>query len=462
MENGVVKRQGMDLTQGNTAWSLVMFSLPMIAGNFLQQLYNVADTIILGQLAGSTALAAAGSSFSLMNFVTSIFLGLCLGTGVQLSMDHARRDPARLKTDLWHSFVVTALPALAIWLGMTLFRDTILLLLQIPAEVVPDMRAYLGWITAGIPAVYLFNFFGGFFRAVGDSRTPAVWLIVTCILNIVLDFWWISLWKTAGAALATMTAQWISAVGITGMFWHRYSSQCAGLRDFRWDAQTAKRVTSLALMTSLQQSVMNFGILLVQGKVNTFGPQVMAGFAAGVKIDSFAYMPAQEFGNAASTFIAQNHGAGKAQRVKSGIRTAVVISCGFCLCVSLLVLLFRRWLLACFIPQDPGALEVGSRYLVVEGSFYFAIGILFLLYGFFRAFGNTRISLLLTLVSLGTRVLLSWTLPDAGFGLEAIWWSVPIGWLLADVLGIWLLIRREQSRARRSRISRKRCKAVSD
>lgn len=188
MENGVVKRQGMDLTQGNTAWSLVMFSLPMIAGNFLQQLYNVADTIILGQLAGSTALAAAGSSFSLMNFVTSIFLGLCLGTGVQLSMDHARRDPARLKTDLWHSFVVTALPALAIWLGMTLFRDTILLLLQIPAEVVPDMRAYLGWITAGIPAVYLFNFFGGFFRAVGDSRTPAVWLIVTCILNIVLDF----------------------------------------------------------------------------------------------------------------------------------------------------------------------------------------------------------------------------------------------------------------------------------
>lgn len=191
----------------------------------------------------------------------------------------------------------------------------------------------------------------------------------------------------------------------------------------------------------VQQSVMNFGILMIQGLVNSFGSAVMAAFAAAVKIDSFAYMPAQEFGNAFSLFISQNYGAKKPERVYAGIRKAMKISVLFCLSVSLAVFILAPYLMRIFV--DASAYEIiqtGAGYLRIEGGFYCGIGILFLLYGFYRGVEKPEMSLILTVISLGTRVLLAYLLaPVSGIGVLGIWWAIPIGWLLADCTGILCL-----------------------
>ena len=188
----------------------------------------------------------------------------------------------------------------------------------------------------------------------------------------------------------------------------------------------------------MQQSIMNLGILAVQGLVNSFGTTIMASFAAAVKIDAFAYLPVQDFGNAFSIFIAQNFGAGKTDRIKKGIRSAVLTSVSFSLIISLAVFVFAEPLMSLFIDAgETAVISEGVRYLRIEGTFYALIGILFLLYGLYRALGKPGMSVVLTIMSLGTRVALAYALSALPFfGVTGIWWSVPIGWFLADLLGI--------------------------
>ena len=205
-----------------------------------------------------------------------------------------------------------------------------------------------------------------------------------------------------------------------------------------WKDCSFGEVVRMPTAASVQQSVMNFGILMVQGLVNSFGPSVMAAFAAAVKIDSFAYMPVQDFGNAFSTFIAQNYGAKKEDRIRAGIKSAVGAAAVFCLLISTLVFLFARPLLLIFIrPEESEILSIGVEYLRIEGAFYCGIGALFLLYGLYRAIQKPGMSLVLTVISLGTRVVLAYTLSAVpAVGVAGIWWSVPIGWFLADLAGL--------------------------
>ena len=201
------------------------------------------------------------------------------------------------------------------------------------------------------------------------------------------------------------------------------------------------------MLTCVQQSVMNLGILMVQGLVNSFGPTVMAAFAAAVKIDAFAYMPVQDFGNAFSTFIAQNYGAREKERIEKGLKGAVVTAIGFSMAVSVLVWVFAGPLMGLFTEPGERAIVVeGVRYLRIEGGFYAGIGCLFLLYGLYRALGKPGMSVVLTVASLGTRVLLAYLLSAVPtIGVVGIWWSVPIGWLLADGIGAaYYFLRRDR------------------
>lgn len=203
-------------------------------------------------------------------------------------------------------------------------------------------------------------------------------------------------------------------------------------------AQSLKRVASYAFLTCVQQSVMNFGILMVQGLVNSFGTRVMAAFAAAVKIDSFAYMPVQDFGNAFSTFVAQNYGAGRTERIRRGIRSAVWVTTAFSLAVSAIVYGTAPALMKIFVaPEETEIIAIGTEYLRIEGSFYVGIGYLFLLYGLYRAVCLPSMSVVLTVISLGTRVALAYVLAAVpGIGYTGIWWAVPIGWALADIVGV--------------------------
>ena len=208
--------------------------------------------------------------------------------------------------------------------------------------------------------------------------------------------------------------------------------------DIHFDRTCLKEITSFSLLTCVQQSVMNFGILMIQGLVNSFGTAVMAAFAAAVKIDSFAYMPVQEFGNAFSTFIAQNFGAKRYDRIRRGVYSAFITAVVFSLVVSVLVFVFAEPLMLIFVrSNETEILSVGVDYLRIEGAFYCGIGILFLLYGYYRAIRKPGMSVILTVLSLGTRVVLSYILASIpSIGVIGIWWSIPIGWLLADLIGI--------------------------
>ena len=419
--------------------TILLFSLPMIAGNLLQQCYNIADTLIVGRFLGSGALAAVGSSYTLMTFLTSILLGLCMGSGAVFSIRYGEGDEERLKESMGASFVLIFTAAVILNILVFLLLDEILVLLQVPAEIYETMRDYLWVIFWGILATFLYNYFASLLRAVGNSVTPLLFLAVCALLNVVLDLWFVLGfgWGVTGAAAATVISQYVSGVGIAAYTWVKMPRFRIRGKDLKPRKGMIFEIAQFSFLTSLQQSVMNLGILMVQGLVNSFGTVIMAAFAAAVKIDSFAYMPVQDFGNAFSTFVAQNFGAKKEERIRRGIRCAAAMAIVFCLVISAAVFLFARPLMMIFVkPEETQILAAGVEYLRIEGAFYCGIGCLFLLYGFYRAVKKPGMSVVLTVISLGTRVVLAYLLSSIEqIGVTGIWWSVPIGWALADLTG---------------------------
>ena len=428
----------IDLTRGGITRPMLLFAGPMIAGNLLQQCYNIADTLIVGRALGPTALAAVGFSFTLMTFLTSVLLGLCMGSGALWSMLHGAGETDELKRCLVASFLLIGGAAVVLNVSVQIFLTPIMGLLRIPEEAWADTYTYLRVVLFGVCFTFLYNYFACLLRSLGNSTAPLVFLAVSTVLNIGLDLWFVLglRWGVAGAAGATVLAQGVSAAGIALYCWRRLD--LLRLKREHLRVTGLKRIISYSLLTCVQQSVMNFGILMVQGLVNSFGVNVMAAFAAAVKIDAFAYLPVQDFGNAFSTFVAQNTGAQKTERIRRGIRSAVWVSVGFCIVSSLLVCLFAAPLMGLFVdPAEREIVAVGVEYLRIEGMCYCGIGILFLLYGLFRGLGRPGVSVVLTVVSLGTRVALAYLLaPIPAIGLKGIWWAVPIGWGLADLTGL--------------------------
>lgn len=429
-----------DMTKGPIMKSMLAFAAPMMLGNLLQQFYNIADTLIVGKVLGPDALAAVGSSFTLMTFLTSILLGLCMGSGAFFSIRFGERDEKGLREGICASFLLILLLTILLNIAAYILLDKVEIWMNIPPKVWTYMRDYLSVIFCGIFAVFLYNYFASLLRAVGNSLVPLVFLAVSAVLNIGLDIWFVVGLErgVAGAAEATVIAQYISGIGIA-----IYSLKCVPylkikIREIHISRRCIQDIAGFSVLTCVQQSVMNLGILLVQGIVNSFGASVMAAFAAAVKIDAFAYMPVQDFGNAFSTFIAQNYGAKKPERIRRGFMGAAAVSMIFCAVVSTTVYIFARPLMLIFIKAEEMAIVAeGVRYLRIEGAFYFGIGCLFLLYGFYRALGRPYMSVVLTIFSLGTRVLLSYLLSAVpAIGVVGIWWSIPIGWLLADLIGI--------------------------
>ncbi len=403
------------------------------------------DTWVVGRYAGSDALAAVGAAFALMTFLTSALLGLCMGSGVVFSLCFGRRDEEGLEKSLCASFLLVMVMAALLTVLSLLGVDGIMVWMHIPREIEGITREYMVLIFWGIPAVALYNFFGAYLKAIGNSVAPLVFLGISTVLNIGLDILFVAVWQrgTAGAAAATIIAQYISGLGIGIYVFATGKAMRKAFSRFRISRASLREIAGYSVLTCMQQSVMNLGILMVQGLVNSFGTTVMAAFAAAVKVDAFAYMPAQEYGNAFSTFIAQNRGAGEGERIRKGVRLGVATTVTYCVLVSLILWFLAEPLMLIFIdPGESAILAEGVRYLHTVGPFYCGIGCLFLFYGLYRAIGKPGISVVLTVVSLGTRVALAYTLSALpSVGVAGIWWAIPIGWGLADLLGSLVYIR---------------------
>ena len=429
-----------ELTHGPVMKTMLRFAIPMILGDLLQQCYNIADTLIVGRFLGADALAAVGSAFSLMTFLTSIILGLAMGSGTVFSIRFGQKDERGLKEGILASFALLGLVTIVLNILVFAGIDQIIWFLRTPDGLMGMMEEYLSVIFAGLIGIFLYNFFASLLRSLGNSMIPLAFLAVSAGLNIALDLWFVAGLDrgVAGAAEATVISQYVSGIGITLYTRIRFPHLFRRDKDIRLRLSRVKEITSFSALTCLQQSIMTLGILAVQGLVNSFGTTIMAAFAAAVKIDAFAYLPVQDFGNAFSIFIAQNFGAEQHERIRRGIRAAVVTSVSFSLVISLVIFVFAEPLMGLFIDAGERAvISEGVRYLRIEGAFYALIGILFLLYGLYRALGKPGMSVILTVMSLGTRVALAYALSAVpAIGVTGIWWSVPIGWFLADALGI--------------------------
>lgn len=435
------------LTQGPITKNILLFALPLMFGNLLQQMYNIADTWVVGRFLGADALAAVGSSYTLMTFLTSILLGLCMGSGAAVSMQYGSGETEKMRQSVFQSFLLIAGIALVLNLLVYLGLNGILWVLRVPAELCPLMKDYLLIIFLGITATFLYNYFANLLRAIGNSVVPLAFLAVSAILNVILDLVCVLVldWGVKGAAVATVFSQYVSGVGIGLYTLKKFPQLCPKRTDCRWDRKNLANILNLSVMTSVQQSIMNFGILMVQGLVNSFGTVIMAAFAAAVKIDSFAYMPVQDFGNAFSTYVAQNYGANQPDRIKKGIRSAGLTSAVFCIVISVLVCAFAAPLMGIFIdPAQTEIIAAGVQYLRIEGACYIGIGVLFLLYGYYRAVNQPGMSVILTIASLGTRVALAYLLSATPLGVTGIWLSVPIGWALADAIGIGYYLKKRR------------------
>lgn len=439
-----------DLINGNITGAMLRFAFPLMLGNLLQQCYNIADTLIVGRVLGADALAAVGSSYALIVFVTSVFIGLCMGCSAVFSMQYGSNEFKEMRRSIFSSIVLVGGVTLFLNVCSLVFLSPIIRILQTPPEVERMVHDYLLIIFLGMIPVCVYNFYAFLLRAVGNSVVPLVFLIVSVVLNIVLDvLMMVTLdMGVEGAALATVISQVVGSLGLCLYNYKHFPELRLKRTDCIVSRQSLAKITSYSFLTGVQQSVMNFGILMVQGLVNSFGTAVMAAFAAAVKIDSFAYMPVQDFGNAFSTFIAQNFGAGRVERIRRGIRIAVCITTVFSIFVSFLVFWLSPWLMAFFVsPEETDIINIGVEYLRIEGSFYVGIGYLFLLYGYYRAVALPSMSVVLTVVSLGTRVVLAYflaSLPAVGY--TGIWWSVPIGWALADIVGVWFYLFKHKKR----------------
>lgn len=429
-----------DLTSGNITIQLLKFAFPLMLGNVLQQLYNIVDTIIVGKVLGANALAAVGSSYTLMTFLTSILIGLCMGSSAYFAIQFGRKDYEGLKKGIFQSFLLIGALTVVLNIGVFILLNWMIKVLQVPVEIQGLMKEYLFCIFAGITATFLYNFYANLLRAVGNSVIPLMFLGISVILNILLDILFVVVyqWGVQGAAAATVISQFVSGIGITVYYYCCFPMLRVGKQHMHLEGEILKNIFGFSFLTCLQQSVMNFGILMIQGLVNSFGAVVMAAFAAAVKIDTIAYMPVQDFGNAFSTFVAQNYGAGKKERIWKGIKSSVICICIFCMVISLLICFFAKPLMGIFInSENVKVIQEGVNYLRIEAAFYIGIGLLFMLYGYYRAVEKPGMSVVLTVCSLGTRVVLAYVLSGiSSIGVTGIWAAIPIGWFLADVVGV--------------------------
>ena len=343
------------MTEGPVLQGMLAFFLPIMLGTLLQQLYSAVDAVVLGQFVGKTALAAVGGSdIVLINLIVNFFVGLSSGASVVISQHAGAQEHVQVSRAV-HTAVFLAIIVGALTMLLGTFGAPLLLpALSTPEDTLQYSKDYLVWYFAGMIPSMIYNMGSGILRALGDSRATLYFLLVSSVLNVVLDLLFVAGFHmgVAGAAIATVFAQYVAGIGITVYAGRRCREFLPGKEDRRFSRKILSEILDLSLLTCAQQSAMNFGILLIQRLVDSFGPVTMAAFAAAVKIDSFAYLPVQDFGNAFSTFIAQNYGAGDRKRTRQAFIFATKLGTVICILAAAIIAAFAEPIIGWFRADD--------------------------------------------------------------------------------------------------------------
>ncbi len=417
-----------DLTKGSVMGPLVRFTVPLVLGNLFQLTYNAADSIMVGQFVGKDALAAVGAAAPVMNIIMFLVAGACLGAGVLMSEFFGAGSREVLRREVGTALTAGLAFTLVLSAVCAAFAPQLLRLTQVPAALLEQSTVYLRVICAALGFTFLYNLYAAALRAVGDSKTPLVFLILSCCLNICANYILIVPMGLGvlGAALGTAIAEGASAVLCVGYVCLKNPVLHLQWKDLRPRRELLGRTLRYSWATAMQQAALYVGKLLVQSCVNRLGVDVIAAFNAVNRIDDFAYTPMQNIAHAMTTFIAQNRGAGQYGRIRAGFRAACRLEVGYWAILALCVPLFSRQLMALFVDEQE-VIAVGASYLVLMGLFYLMPAFTNWIQGYFRGMGNMRITVISTSVQMIFRVLFTFLLAP-GRGLPGIAWAQMGGW----------------------------------
>ncbi|HHY12077.1 MAG TPA: MATE family efflux transporter [Firmicutes bacterium] len=425
-----------DLTTGNEAKLLFMFSLPMLLGNVFQQLYNTVDSMIVGRHLGKESLAAVGASFPIMFLLVALTMGISMGATILIAQYYGAKDMSRVKKTIDTTFIFLAFASLAVtFIGLTL-SGRILNFLKVPADVLPQAQTYLNIILLGSIVSFGYNTISAILRGLGDSRTPLYFLILATIVNIALDLLFIIYfnWGVAGAAWATVVAQSVSFVTALAYLKSKFDIFRIDIRSMQFDKEVLGLSVRIGLPSGVQQTLVSIGMLSLQSLVNGFGKDVLAAYTVAGRIDSFASMPAMNLSAALSAFTGQNLGANRPDRVRKGYHAALIMACAISLLFSITALIFKQSLIAVF-NTDPQVLAIGGRYLSIVSFFYIPFAAMFVTNGVLRGAGATTTTMVFTLISqLIVRVPAAYVFSKRLMSPDGIWWAMPTGWIVGLAL----------------------------
>ena len=434
--------------------ALLLFALPMIIGNLFQQFYTMVDSIVVGRFVSENALAAVGASYAL----TTVFISVAIGGGVGASVITSRYFGARgyekMKLSIRTALTVFLVLSLVLGGGGLLFGKQIMIALRTPADVLGDATVYLKIYFLGLPFLFMYNILSAMFNALGRSEIPLYLLIFSSLFNIVLDIFFVKqlAMGVAGVACATLIAQGISAVFSFLILLREMKGYEVEGKLALFDKEEFFSMARVALPSILQQSTISIGMMLVQSVVNSFGAQVLAGFSAGMRVESICIVPMAAMGNVMSAYAAQNIGAGRLDRVKRGYHTGYGIVAAFAVLLCLILELIYRPLILLFLGEEASAAayHTGAGYLQFIGWFFVLIGMKMITDGLLRGAGDMAMFTVANMVNLGIRVFASMIFAPK-FGVEVVWIVVPIGWaanyvisLLEYRTGKWMGIHRNR------------------
>ncbi len=419
-----------DLSQGPVTRQIFVFALPMLVGNIFQQLYTIVDTIIIGQYIGTDAVAAAGASFPVIFVLVSLVIGITTGTNIIISQYYGAKNYEAIKRAIDTAFVFLFFASIALTTLGLIFIEDIWRLIGLPAHLVPDATTYFSVYAAGIILMFGYNATSAILRGLGDSRTPLYFLIISTMLNIGFDLLFVLVfdWGIGGVAFATVLAQGI-AFGLSVIYLNRFHTlirfTLTGL-TFDWDI--FRKSLRIGIPTGVQTTFVSLGMLALISIVNRFGTNTIAAYTIAWRIDGFAAMPAMNFAMAFTTFVGQNLGADRAERVREGLISTLKMTTSVSLTMTAVAWIFGRQLMAVF-TSDPEVIDIGYSYLVIVSSFYVVFSAMFVINGVMRGAGDTIIPMFITLISLWLLRIPAAHFLSGQFGAEGIWWGIPVAWV---------------------------------
>ncbi|MDR2898799.1 MAG: MATE family efflux transporter [Clostridiales bacterium] len=430
-----------DFTTGNPAKLILKFSIPLLIGNLFQQLYNMADAIIVGRYVSGNALAAVGSSGALLNFLVAVLIGLTTGSSVVISQLFGAK-----KFDELRNAVSTSIIFLG---GLTLIMTAVgvfgaeffMNILDVPMDIRDDAKTYIQIFMGGIIFPIYYNMYMAYLRALGDSRTPLYFLMFSVLLKVVLDMLFVAVFGMGvpGAAVATVISQALAFVAT--YYYAQRKSPILRIHKLTFDKRIFGLIVKFGLPAAVQMSVTNIGHLSIMRLVNSFGSVVVAGYTAATKIENIAMMPLSNLSAAISTFVGQNMGAGNEDRAKKGLFSGMMITLIIGAILTAFIFIAGNTLIAQFVNVEDihaaNIISVGTEYMFIMAMFYLLFGVFFSYNGFFRGAGDPVIVMVLTIASLAIRVICAYILNGLfDMGVSAVAWSIPIGWFTCTVAAI--------------------------